>query len=193
MKTREEKIRERDQVNVLLAFTIASLILGVIVSLIFKSSLGNISLSITKLELVLSGKWIRVMIRSFVAGFWAMAAIFICGFGAIFQPFIYLILAFRGFGFGVAITRLMIAERPYLNLMAFLPLSISQLMLIILASKASLGLSAMYYFITVSNENRLGLKNQAGDYIHLFLKYTIILLLFCAIDCIYLRLIATAL
>lgn len=136
-----------------------------------------------------SGQWFILFVSLFVrVQIWLLTA-FVFGFGAVYQPLSLILLAFRGLGLGACTRGVYLTANVLPNLAAFLPVSIASLAVLILQTNDAVRLQSMYFALTVTNENRIGLKREAKDYVAKFLIYSLVLAVASMIECIIIRLV----
>lgn len=168
--------------------------LGVVVSAgIPKENLVSICDMTNRLQLTLQGEWFRVFLPSFFGVSALMAVMYFCGFGAIFQPLSLVVCALRGIGLGVCVRGIYLCDNVFTSLAAFLPFSIASTAVLLAQAKQSIKMSGYYFSLTLTSENRLGVKKEVSDYTARFVILMIITAILCALDCLVARLIASAL
>ncbi len=173
-----------------------SLALGVALGVVASFSISNPALaSISDMSEVLAslskGEWLGCFIKSFIFAEGFVLACFLCGFGAIYQPVSLALCSLRGAGLGICIRGIYSNPDTFTNLSAFLPFAVASTALIALQAKQSVKMSGCYLSLTVTNENRLGIKNEIRDYSAKFLILSITLAILSALNCILLRLVAS--
>ena len=136
-----------------------------------------------------SGKWLLLFASLFVRAEIWLAVAFVFGFGAVYHPLSLLLLMFRGLGLGACTRGVYLTADVFENLAAFLPISIVSLALLVLQTREAMRIQSIYFSLTITNENRIGLKKEAGDYVTKFLIYSLILAIICMIECIIIRLV----
>ena len=135
-----------------------------------------------------SGKWLLLFASLFLQAEIWLAVAFVFGFGAVYHPLSLLLLMFRGLGLGACTRGVYLTADVFKNLAVFLPISIVTLALLVLQTREAIRIQSMYFSLTVTNENRIGLKREAVDYVAKFLIYSLILAIICMIECIIIRL-----
>ncbi len=181
------------QTAVLLSLVLG-IALGVAVSeVIPKTNLAAFSNVNATLSSLLNGKWLHAFVSSFVFTEVFVVIIYLSGFGAIFQPVSLILCAVRGVGLGVCVRGIYSGTNVLLNLAAFLPFAVASTAVILSQAKQSIKMAGYYFSLTVTNENRLGVKTEIHDYTAKFVIHTIVLAILSALNCLLLRLVACAL
>ena len=80
-----------------------------------------------------------------------------------------------------------------INLAAFLPFSIASTAVVLAQAKQSIRMSGYYFSMTLTSENRLGVKTEVGDYTVKFVVFEMLVAIFCALDCLLVRLLSNVL
>ncbi len=173
---------------------LVGVVLGVVVSAgIPKQTLVSICDMSDRLSLMLSGEWIKVLLTSFFGVAVLMTVVYFCGYGAVFQPISLIVCALRGLGLGVCVRGIYLCDNVLISLVTFLPFAIASTALVLAQAKQSIKMSGYYFSLTLTSENRLGVKKEVKDYTAKFFIFIIILAILCALDCLLARLIASAL
>ena len=145
---------------------------GVIISLnIPQPTLISLCGISQKLELAAGGSLFEVFLRSFSGIALLQLAAYFLGFCALGQPFEILLTAFRGLGLGLCVRGAYLNENLLLSLAAFLPYAVASTGVLLLCCKDALGLSNKYLRLSMTAENRLGMKKDVRDYTVRFLIY----------------------
>lgn len=170
-----------------------SLALGVALGVAVSVGIPNESLILigdmsTKLSLYASDAWLSACLTSFFGTEVFIIALFLCGFGAVFQPVSIAVCALRGMGLGICVRGAYLSDSPLKSIAAFLPFAIASTAVILTQAKQSLHLSGCYFALSTTTENRLGIKNEAADYTAKFIYLSLILAIICALDCLLIRL-----
>ncbi len=136
-----------------------------------------------------SDDWLSACLTSFFGAEVFVVTLFLCGFSAVFQPVSIAVCALRGIGLGICVTGAYLSDSPLINIAAFLPFAILSTAIILVQAKQSLHLSGCYLALSMTSENRLGIKNEAAEYTAKFIYLSLILAIICALDCFIIRLI----
>lgn len=148
--------------------------------------IGDMSDKLMGLE---SDNWLNACLSSFFGAEVFVIALFLCGFGAVFQPVSIAVCALRGIGLGICVTGAYLSDSPLVSISVFLPFAILSTAVILVQAKQSLHLSGCYLALSTTTENRLGIKNEAAEYTARFIYLSLILAIICALDCLIIRLI----
>ncbi|MBQ8623714.1 MAG: hypothetical protein IJ424_04960 [Oscillospiraceae bacterium] len=168
--------------------------LGVMVSsAISKQTLLSICDMSNIINICLKGEWVAAFASTFIFAEVFVVIMYLNGFGAIFQPFSLILCTLRGLGLGVCVRGIYLSDNILLSLVAFLPFAIASTVVILLQAKLSIKMAGYYFSLTVTSENRLGVKNEIHDYTAKFIILSIILAILSALNCLLMRLIASAL
>ena len=170
-----------------------SLILGIALGVatsfgLSKDALMQIGDMSDKLSICVSDNWLNAFLTSFFGAEIFLIALFICGFGAVFQPISIAICILRGMGLGICARGTYISSSPFVSVASFLPFAVLSTVIILAQAKQSMHLSGCYLALSTTTENRLGIKNEASDYTAKFVYFSLILAIICALDCLLLRL-----
>lgn len=161
---------------------------GVIISLkMDKSLLVKLCGASEKLSLCAGGEWIKTAVGTFSGAALLLGVIFLMGFCALGQPGELILTAVRGIGLGICTRGVYLSEHIPLSLAAFLPHAILSTAVLIIAAREAFILSTRYLRLSLTAENRLGLRNEIRDYIIKFLIYTLLLALLSLLDAMLCR------
>lgn len=177
---------------------VLSLILGIalgvaVCEVIPQSTLAAFSGINATLSSLQNGDWLHAFVSSFIFAEVFVVIMYLIGFGAIFQPVSLILCAVRGVGLGVCVRGIYSSDNVLLNLAAFLPFAVASTLVILSQAKQSIKMAGYYFSLTVTSENRLGVKTEIHDYTAKFVILTIVLAIFSALNCLLLRLIDSAL
>lgn len=175
----KETVRTAKPLSLELILALAAAV-GVTAGVIFslgmpKETLAALSGVDEKLALSASGAWHSVFLRSFAGPGMLLSAAFLLGFSALGQPFEILLAAFRGLGLGLCVRGVYLSGSLPEALLAFLPYALLSTGILILGCRESFRLSVMYLKMSLSSENRLGMKNEIRSYAVRFLIYMLLL------------------
>ena len=143
-----------------------------------------------KLEIALSWEWIRLFINSLSGTAALLCAVFLCGFSAVAQPAEIFIAAFRGLGLGICVRGIYLGGDVVRSMAVFLPFAVLSTWVIIASIKEAFSLSGRYLALSVTDENRLGIRSRIHDYAVKFLMLALLLAALSAIDAAFAMLIA---
>lgn len=124
-----------------------------------------------KLRLASEGQWLRVFFGTFSGVGLLLGAAFLLGFCALSQPAELLLTAFRGLGLGVCVRGVYLTDNVLISIPAFVPFAVLSTWVLVLASREAFRLSVRYFRLSVTSENRLGIRNEIRDYIIRFIIY----------------------
>lgn len=171
---------------VLFISLIAGITAGVLISLRLD---GNMLISLSgtekKLSMAGAGKLLIIALRSFGGTGILLCAAFLLGFSALSQPLEILLSAFRGLGLGLCVRGVYLGGNVARSLSAFLPFSVLSTALLILTLREAFGMSSRYLSLSLTSENRLGIRNELRDYICKFLIYTVLLAILSLTDSVW--------
>lgn len=174
---KEDLLRKPMSLDIALAAsTAAGVTAGVIISLgIDEATLIELGGVGQKLGLAAEGNWLGVFLGTFSGAAVMLCAVFLCGFCAIAQPFEIALAAFRGLGLGVCVRGIYLGDSVFKSMAAFLPFAALSTWVLIVAAREAFRLSMKYLRLSTTNENRLGIRSEIGEYTAKFLIYTVIL------------------
>lgn len=135
-----------------------------------------------KLYLAADGNWFAVFLNSFLGAAVFLCAVFLCGFCAVAQPFEIALAAFRGLGLGICIRGIYLSQNILVSMAAFMPFAILSTWVLTASSKEAFSLSMKYLSLSVTNENRLGIRSDIRDYTARFMIYAALLAALAMID-----------
>lgn len=191
----EETLRPR-AVNLDIALAVSAAVgvtAGVILSInMDEPVLVSLSGVPQKLALAASGGWLRIFISSFAGAGLLLLAAFLMGFCALAQPAELLLTAFRGLGLGVCVRGVYLGDGVFKSLAAFLPYAVLSTGVLVLGAKEAFRLSMRYLSLSVTAENRLGIKNEIRDYTVKFLILAVLLAVFAMGDALLAKLLCGA-
>lgn len=169
----------------LAVFAAAGVTAGVIISLKFDSETLNSVCGIEqKLSAAAGGEGVKLFLNSLFGPGLFLCAAFLCGFCAVGQPAELLLSAFRGLGLGVCVRGVYQSRNIPVAAACFLPYAILSTCVLIIALRDAFSLSMRYLGLTVTSENRLGIKNEIHDYITRFMIYAAALAALSVLDVI---------
>ncbi len=166
---------------------------GVILSInMDEASLVSMSGVPEKLALAADGRWLRIFLGSFAGAGLLLLAAFLLGFCAVSQPAELLLTAFRGLGLGVCVRGVYLGDEVLKSLAAFLPYAVLSTGVLALGAREAFRLSMRYLSLSVTAENRLGIKNEIRDYTARFLILAVLLAVLAMGDAFLAKLISGA-
>ncbi len=164
---------------------------GVVFSFFVSSDLlASVSSASGAIEIARNGGWFGLFLRYFVLNFAWLLLSFLFGFGPVFQPLCFILVMLKAAVLGLFTRAVYSAPDALQSLVVFIPGGIASFAVIARQTKHAIDLSNMYLSITVTNENRLGLKNQAGEYSARFLAFSLTLAIISALRCLTICLLA---
>lgn len=181
----EETLRPR-AVNLDIALAVSAAVgvtAGVILSInMDEAALISLSGAAEKLALASDGKWLRIFLSSFSGVAMLLIAAFLCGFSAVSQPAELLLTAFRGLGLGVCVRGVYLGSDVLKSMAAFLPYAVLSTWVLIIGIREAFRLSMRYLSLSVTSENRLGIKNEIIEYSVKFLILAVLLAVLAMAD-----------
>ena len=180
----EEIQRKRMSLDIVLA---AAAVVGVTVGVILSLKMDDTALvslagAERKLSAASDGGWFGVFLDSFLGTAVFLCAVFLCGFSAVAQPAEIFLAAFRGVGLGLCVRGVYLGGNVLASMAAFLPFAVASTGVLILSARQAFYLSMRYLSLSVTNENRLGIRSYVHDYTAKFLLYLLLLAVLAASD-----------
>ncbi len=174
---------------------ILSVIIGIIAGAVISLSVADEALSVIcdtsrYVEAVSHGKWLFEILRYTAIECVWLFIIFTLGFGAIYQPMCFLLLMIKGGLLGFTARGIFVTPNVLESLAIILPAGFASIAVFYCAVKRAVNLSEVYFAMTVTNENRLGLKNEAADYTSAFFIAILIIAIISAMRCLIICLLA---
>ncbi len=172
-----------------------SVIIGIIAGAIISLSVSDEALSVIcdtsqYIEAVCRGKWLLEILRyTAIESIW-LFVIYALGFGAIYQPMCFLLMMLKGGLLGFISRGIFAASDVLASLAIILPSGVASIAVFYCAVRRAVNLSEAYFAMTVTNENRLGLKNEAADYTSAFFISILIIAIISAMRCLIICLLA---
>ncbi len=136
------------------------------------------------------GQWFSLFLRYFFVNASMLACAFVFGFGAFYQPLSFILLMIKGTELGLLTRGVYLTDDVLQSLGAYLPFALLNTALLVAQTKQSVELSNMYLSLTLTNENRLGLKNEAGDCFAKLCIYLLLAAIVAALRCLVICLLA---
>ena len=178
--------------------TVLSLLAGIALGVAVSSGMTAETLVSTcdisdRIELMQGGNWLEVFLPSFFGTSVFLTVLYLFGYSAISQALSLAVCALRGVGLGVCMRGIYLCDGVMINLAAFLPFSIASTAVVLAQAKQSIRMSGYYFSMTLTSENRLGVKTEVSDYTVKFVVFEMLVAIFCALDCLLVRLLSNVL
>lgn len=118
-------------------------------------------------------------------------AIYLCGFGAFSQPISVIVCGIWGLSLGACIRLILEGNNALADFASFVPFAAVSCAILMKQASDAVRMSGYYFSMTLTNENRLGAKKEAGKYAARFLALIAILVLFGLANCFLLGFISS--
>ena len=158
---------------------IISLIVGIAIGTLIgmKLSESEISGLAETSFLKYRGEQVESFLSFFTSSATYVVVVFLMGFCAVFQPLEILLVAFKGLGLGLMAQSVYTGDDVLSKLILFLPFAVLSSGILIFQAGDAVSMSARYFLISITTENRLGMANEFREYIFRFFIH----LLSCAV------------
>lgn len=158
---------------------------GVIVSFaVDDKALANYCVAQIDFSSFVNGQWLVTFVKYFLMYQFWLALEFAFGFGPAFQPLCFLTLMLSAFSFGICVRAVCLTNNVLVTAACLLPWKSALLLLELFQSNNSVRLADMYLGVSLTCENRIGLKREVSDYLAKFLVYSLSCAVLSALRCL---------
>lgn len=171
--------------GLLLLCLAVGVIAGVAVSFTVNDlALANLCASQNDASSVMHGYWLLTFLKYYLTYQFWLTLEFVFGFGPAFPPLSFLTLMLSAFSLGVSLRGICLTDAVIVNALCSLPWKLAVLLLELCQTNNSLRLADMYLGISLTCENRIGLKREVSDYLAKFLVYSLCCAVLSALRCL---------
>ncbi len=168
---------------------VVSLIVGIAVGALVGMKLSDSEISdLTKVSfLTFRDNPVESFLSFFVSSATLVVTVFLMGFCAVFQPLEVLLVAFKGLGLGLMAQSVYSGNDVLPKLIVFLPFSVISSGILVFQARDAVMMSARYFSISITTENRIGFANEFREYIFKFFIHLLSCVVISTLGCFALR------
>lgn len=168
---------------------VASLIVGIAIGAIIGMNMSDSDISHLTQSSFLSYREspVESFISFFVSSATLVVIVFLMGFCAVSQPLEVLIPAFKGLGLGLVAHSVYAGDDVLSKLVVFLPFSVISSGILVFQARDAVMMSARYFSISITTENRIGFANEFREYIFRFFIHLLSCVVISTLGCLVLR------